>query len=235
MGKVEPMTPWLLFQLAIILFIIQWVLSKFKPQREGLDNVLAVENAFTDTRCINDNLPLLRFYPHDNPNTFRCLSVDGQTCINRQSLAIPSDYTCNDARKNVNFYLTTDGLRNVNVNKSLPISKVFNDFENIRLLPANNPLLNKNIKYLTCTPDGLKNPNHWCGQVWNTIKSECDTPRGKFGEFKPICDNLPSYIAGAQVGTNVIETNYETIAANQKTAMEQMQNARQANLKGRAK
>jgi hypothetical protein len=192
-----------------------------------------VENAFTNTRCVDDDLPLVRFYPDDTPNTFRCLTTDGTNCITRTALSVPQEYQCDNSQKNVNYFLTTDGLRNVRVNPSLPISRVFNDFENLRLLNTTDPSFNNNIKFLTCTPDGLKNPNHWCGKVWNKISSQCNTPRGKFGEYSGVCKTIPTYMNTANAGTPVQVMSAIQIAAAQKKAIANMDSARANNIRGK--
>jgi hypothetical protein len=222
------------FYIFALLFIVYKIMLHHNvyTSKEAFDGLL-VENAFSDTKCVSDDLPLVKFHPRDAPNTFRCLSVDGVNCMDRNTVGIPAAYTCNDARKNVNFYLTVDGLRNVKVNPNLPISKVFNDFENLRLLPESDGKLNKNMKYLTCNPDGLSDPNHWCGKLWNKINSQCSTPKGKYGEYQGVCKSIPQFINGGNVGAAVQVVGYETIAANQKAAVLATQNARRANPRAR--
>ncbi len=221
--------------IAILLFAAYYFFVRTEDFNNAQTTKLVVENAFSDTRCIEDNLPLVRFHPRETPNTFRCLSVDGSTCIDRNTVAVPAEYPCKDARKNVNYFLTVDGLRNAKVNPNLPISKVFNDFEKLGLLPDDHPSLNKNVKFMTCTPDGLKDENHWCGQVWNTINAQCNTPRGRFGEFAGVCKEVPNYINSGDVGTPVVEQNYTDIARNQKAAMAQTQSTRASNVRGRGR
>lgn len=214
----------------VYIFGILLIIYYFSVDKNESFQAVVVENAYSDTRCIDDKLPLIRFYPRENPNTFRCLSVDGEKCIDRNTVGVPSDYQCNDSKKNVNFYLTTDGIRNVRVNPNLPISKVFNDFENLKSNPEN---ANKNIKYMTCTPDGLKDGDHWCGKTWNTINDQCDKPKGKFGEYQSICKNLPDYLKSQDVGHPTIDESYATIAQNQKQAILATQQKRSANIRGR--
>jgi hypothetical protein len=217
------MTP---FNFVCIAFIILLLYIWFNPKQhhiEGLDAMI-VENAFTDTKCIQDDLPLIRFYKDPNStinalHTFRCLTSDGTNCIDRTTVGVPSNYACSNAKKNVNYYLSVDGIRNVRVNPNLPISKVYNDFENLRLLDTTNPKLNKNMAYLTCTADGLKDNSHWCGKVWNKINAQCNDPIGKFGEYQDICKNVPSFVQTPSKGYNVDITNYSQIAQFQKNAV----------------
>lgn len=250
------MTLQTVFQLVGLLFLLNWLFTTFKEGLQATEPpMIIVDNAFTDTKCVSDNLPLLRFHPRENPNTFRCLSVDGQNCINRNSLAIPSTIPCKDVTKycdmskasasdawctqevngqnvsikGVNNWLSKDAVRNAKANPSVPVSKAFQDYENLRSLAPNDPALNKNVKLLTCTPDGLSNPNHWCGQVWNTINSECNTPRGQHGEYKTLCDTaqgVPSFINSSRVGRDVDTIDYLQIAAAQARAVQDTQIAR---------
>jgi hypothetical protein len=204
-----------------------------KYRTENLSAV-TVENAYSDTVCVKDDLPLVRLHPRDNPRTFRCLSIDGTNCVTRNSLAVPDDYSCNNTRKNVNRYLSVDGIRNVRVNPNLPISKVFNDFENLRTLPANDPRINTNISYLTCTQEGLKDPNHWCGKLWSQIESECSGPRGRFGDYRNICIAAPQFMSTQNPSGNKIEImSSSEIAQAQKNAQSQSNNARASLLRTR--
>lgn len=222
-----------LFLLLVGIYLVFMLFSGWsKNDNEGLDAV-TVENAYTDTICVHDSLPLVKLHPRDSPKTFRCLSVDGTNCITRDSLSVPADYSCNNTKKNVNTYLSVDGMRNIKVNPNLPISKVFNDFENLRTLPSNDPKINKNIKYLTCTPDGLRDPNHWCGKLWNQVQSECSGPRGQYGDYRNICMGAPEYMTQPASGNAVDTTSFSDIATAQKAAQTQSNNARAAVIKGR--
>lgn len=198
-------------------------------QANGFDGI-AVDNAYTNTKCVKDDLPLVRFYPTANPATLRCLSVDGQNCITRQSIGVPSNYTCDDSAQNVNKYLSADGIRTVNINKTTPLAKVYYDYENLKSINLSNPTGNINVSFLTCTPDGLKNPNHWCGQTWSAINSQCSGPKGLYGEYNSICKNLPLYLNNPNVGTNVTVTNYSAISQNLQQALAAQNTARQTNV-----
>jgi hypothetical protein len=227
---------------------------------------LVVENAFSDTKCVDDALPLVKFYPRSDgqsfaPYTFRCLSIDGKECINRENLDVPKleknnkgkydGYHCTDTMvngqsvRNVNFYLSRDGLVQANPQRSKYLTgqqvgktaKAFFDFDYLTQNDAffTGPKVkvqkNTNVKYLTCTPDGLKNPDHWCGKVWNKILPQCSTERGKYGEYQTICQNVPKYMSEPNVGKDVIEMSYQDIANQQILAKAEMEKEVKKNVK----
>lgn len=210
-----------LLALIVVFFCIQYV---YKMYFEGFDGK-AVENAYSGMTCIRNDLPIVRI--QDN-KTFECLSIDGTNCLDRSSLQVPNDYVCSDGQKNVNKFLTTDGLRNVRINPTLKISQVFNDFENLRLLNDNDTKLNRNIKLMTCTPEGLQDSNHWCGKVWNHLQTtECSRKDAKFRSYRDVCKKVPEFIGSSTgSGSPVVETNYDTIARVQKAAVQATQSAR---------
>lgn len=154
----------------------------FKNIKEGLDAVV-VTNAFSNLRCISDNLPIVRLV--DN-KTFQCLSKnnnDYENCMLRSDFKIPDNVKCND----INTFLIKE-IRN----KNSPVRKVYDDLE-------------KNVNYnlLTCNQDGLTNPDHWCGQTYNYIKNEkCTSNEGKFGLWVNPCKNIPQYIDSGSSGYN---------------------------------
>lgn len=209
----------------LYIFIVLVLLFFFIDSNKETFSGTQVVNAYSDTKCIDDSLPLISF---KDAKTFQCLSVDGTNCIDRVSTGIPPEYPCSNAKKNANFYLTVDGLRNIRVNPNLPISKIYNDFENLRILPIDDPKINKNIKYLTCTANGMTDSNHWCGKLYNKIKSECEV--NKFSDYKNVCKNLPSFIsANENSDKKVLEMDYQQIADDQKRAVEYQKSIRSKN------
>lgn len=250
-----------LFVLVLILFLIYYV-SGAKQSKEMFSGLI-VENAFTDTKCVDDTLPLLKFHPRskmnetdiDAPHTFRCLSLDGTTCIDRNNLDIPaltpngkggySGYHCTNTMegdksvKNVNFYLSRDGIVQANPQRSKYLkgqqvtktAKAFFDFDYLTqpdtffTPPSVKVLQNKNVKYLTCTQDGIRNPNHWCGKIWNKIQPQCETEKGKYGEYQSICKNVPKFLSTTSQtpGVFVTEMSSDEISTNQKLAREEQQ------------
>lgn len=243
-----------LFAILVATYYLFWKSGRVREMFSGL----VVENAFSDTRCVDDALPLVKFHPRPDgqvfaPHTFRCLSIDGKNCITRDSLKVPKlgknsrgrydGYHCTNTMvegqsvRNVNFYLSRDGLVQTNPQRShylagRPVSETAKAFFDFDYLTQQDDFFdgsrvkvqkNKNIKYLTCTPDGLKNPNHWCGQIWNNISPQCSTERGKFGEYQAICKNVPVYMAGTNVGSDVTEMSYLDIANKQTLAKAEMQ------------
>lgn len=208
----------------IYIFIIILILFFVYDNNKETFNGTQVINAYSDTKCIDDTLPLVSY---KDAKTFQCLSIDGINCIDRNSVGIPQEYPCSNAKKNANFYLSVDGLRNIRVNPDLNISKIYNDFENLRILPLDDPKVNKNIKFLTCTGQGLSDSSHWCGKLWNKVKSDCDLPIGKFGEYKNLCKNIPTFItANENNDKKVLEMDYQQIANDQKQAVEYQKSIR---------
>lgn len=208
----------------VYIFIIILLLFFVYDNNKETFNGTQVINAYSDTKCIDDTLPLVSY---KDAKTFQCLSIDGTNCIDRNSVGIPQEYPCSNAKKNANFYLSVDGLRNIRVNPDLNISKIYNDFENLRILPLDDPKVNKNIKFLTCTGQGLSDSSHWCGKLWNKVKSECELPIGKFGEYKNLCKNIPIFINNNENSDKkVLEMDYQQIANDQKQAVEYQKSIR---------
>jgi hypothetical protein len=170
--------------LTICLFVFYFLLTKTK---EGLDAVM-VTNAFSDLRCIDDNLPIVRLI--DNKSV-QCLSKsqgNTQDCMMRGDLAIPNDVKCND----INTYLVKE-IRN----KNSPVRTVYDKLE-------------RDVDYnlLTCNPDGLNNTSHWCGKIYDNIKKEkCTSNEGKFGVWVNPCKQMPEYAALPPAGSSLLTTN----------------------------
>ena len=159
--------------LTLSLFFLYYIITK---GRETLDAVI-VTNAFSDLRCVSDKenntLPIIRVI--DN-KTFQCLSKnkdDTTNCMIKDDFKIPNNISCNF----VNQYLSKDGVRN----KTLPTRGVFDTLEST-----------VNYNLLTCTQDGLKDPNHWCGKLYKTVLDEkCPSTEGKFGVWANPCKQMP--------------------------------------------
>jgi len=186
-----------LFILLCLLFTIQYFLLH---NQENLEAVIQT-NAFSDLRCIDDSQPIIRFI---NSETVQCLSKDGSNCLFRKDFGISDDVKCND----INTHLVKE-IRNINSGPR----KVFDDLEQ-----------NTNYNLLTCTPDGMNNPNHWCGSMFNTISNKkCIDANGKpttesrFGYLKDPCSKIPIFSKSTPIGANFnITTSQEIIAAKQK-------------------
>jgi hypothetical protein len=186
-----------LFIILCLLFVIQYSLLH---TQENLEAVIQT-NSFSDLRCIDDSQPIVRFV---NAETVQCLSKDGSNCLLRKDFGISDNVKCND----INTHLVKE-IRNINSGPR----KVFDDLEQ-----------NTNYNLLTCTPDGMNNPNHWCGSMFNTIlNKKCidangkPTPESRFGYLKNPCSKIPIFSKYAPVGTNFnITTRSEILEAKQK-------------------
>ena len=101
-------------------------------------------------------------------------------------------------------------------NRNAPERKVFDRLE--ADLPYN---------LLTCYPDGLKNPDHWCGKLNKKIQDEkCKSNEGKFGFWKTPCEKMPEYISSEPQGKNLLITTPNDIRASRQAAQKQTQSAR---------
>lgn len=183
-----------IFDLVSIIVILILVFILFFGGRESLNAIIA-GNAFTDLRCIDNSQPIVRII---DSKTFQCLSKDGTNCLKRDDYGIPPNINCRD----INGFL----VKSIRDMKSSS-RKVFDELEN-----------KTNYNLLTCTPDGLNNENHWCGQMWKDIRdNRCQTPDGKFGFLSSPCKQMPEYINSADVGQNTsIITSSEIIASKQR-------------------
>lgn len=207
----------------LFLVAVMFTLYVLFARREPFDQV-NVQNAFSGLKCIGDDLPLVRYVKDDS--SFQCISHDGTNCVDRQYLGIPKQYSCYESANNVNKYLSADGIRTVNVDKTTPLAMVYDDFE--RLSKGDN--LSSNIKYFTCTPDGLSNKNHWCGKVWNKIDTaECSKPEVEYNQFANVCKNVRLFVKQPKLGKDVDVTSAEEIADAQLAAVRLTQSTRASN------
>lgn len=174
--------------LTICLFVFYYILNY---KKEGLDAVM-VTNAFSDLRCLSNNLPIVRII--DN-KTLQCLSKsedDTTNCLTRTDLAINPSVKCND----INTHLVKE-IRN----KNSPVRKVYDKLER-----------EVNYNLLTCNPDGLNDGNHWCGQLYNVVKNEkCTSNEGKFGLWVNPCKQMPEYAELPGKGVNTFTTTRSQI------------------------
>lgn len=177
--------------LVVVLFVLYNLFSK---KKETLDAVIA-GNAFSDLRCLDDSKPIVRIV---DSKTLQCLSKDGSNCLTRQDFGVPDTVPC----KEINSFLVKS-IRDM----QSPSRKVFNELESTN-----------NYNLLTCNPDGFKNPNHWCGQMWNDLKdNKCQSSDGKFGYLSTPCKKMPEYANSENVGQNTsVITSSQIIESKQK-------------------
>lgn len=154
--------------IGVLFFIglIYWWFFKI----ELLDATVST-NPFSDLRCIDDSLPIIRIL--DN-KTFQCLSKDNSNCMLKSDFKIPETVKCGD----VNTTLVKE-IRN----RNSPITKIYSDLDQ-----------NVNYSLLTCNPQGLNNEDHWCGQLWSNIKDRCNKPEGKYGFLSSPCKQIPAFL-----------------------------------------
>jgi hypothetical protein len=88
----------------------------FITTKEGNSNtppetIYGSENAYTNINCINESLPVFKI----NPSGLFCLSstANEQNCYKYSDFNVPTDYTCTNSRKDLNNYLSKDGLRDI--------------------------------------------------------------------------------------------------------------------------
>ena len=166
----------------IILFLAVVYFLFFRIEK--LDATVST-NPFSDLRCIDDSLPIVRII--DN-KTFQCLTKDNKNCMGRNDFNIPNDIKCGE----INTTLVKE-IRN----KNSPITKVYNDLDS-----------NTNYSLLTCNPNGIKSSDHWCGKIWSNIKDKCDKPEGKYGFLSSPCKQIPTYLSS---GTGQQQDNVDII------------------------
>lgn len=221
------MTPMLTILTVAVLAIAAYGL--FYSMRETFMGV-KVANAFSNMQCIKDGLPLVSFVSDNvqpSSSTLQCLSLDGNSCLDRFQLNIPAAIPCANDSRNVNTFLSTDAVRNVRINPTVATSKVFNAFERIPNVQPNDsdfPTVSK-MKYFVCTPKGLQNKDHWCGGLWNEVKGHCQSNR--FSRYKNHCENISRFIeTGPASDDDVEEIGFSKIASLQKVAKEETQSTR---------
>jgi hypothetical protein len=169
-------TIYILVGVFIIAFVYWWFF-----RMESLDATVST-NPFSDLRCIGDNLPIVRIL--DN-KTFQCLSRDNTNCMMRSDFNLSDNVKCGD----VNTTLVKE-IRN----KNSPVTRVYKDLDQ-----------NTNYSLLTCNPQGLNNPDHWCGKLWSNIKDRCNKPEGKYGALSSPCKQIPLFLASSEKNTTDVD------------------------------
>lgn len=173
--------------ITVVLFVFYYLFNK----KEHLDAVV-VTNAFSDLRCISDELPIVRLI--DN-KAVQCLSKRGddtQNCMMRSDFGIASNIKCND----INTHLVKQ-IRD----KNSPVTKVYNNLES-----------NVDYNLLTCNPEAMNDSSHWCGKIYNNVKNvKCPSNEGKFGFWVNPCKQMPEYASGTPKGSLTSIVNKEQI------------------------
>lgn len=206
----------------IIFVIVLFALYTLLKNKETFLGDVVI-NAYSDMHCIEDDQPLVRLFPRNQPTTFQCLSTTGtgDGCIKRSTINVPSNYACKGSARNVNLFLSRDGIRQVNLpqTRNAPFGKVYWEFENLRTnSKPRDPSMN--LSLVTCTPKGLlSGDNHWCGQLWKTVEPICEKQKFEQGIFSSLCDNVKNELSKAnEHTTNEIVTSANNIAALQMRA-----------------
>lgn len=173
--------------LTVVLFIFYYLLNK----KEHLDAVV-VTNAFSDLRCVSDDLPIVRLI--DNKSV-QCLSKsenDTENCMMRSDFAIGSNIKCND----INTHLVKQ-IRD----KNSPVTKVYNNLES-----------KTDYNLLTCNPEAMNDSSHWCGKIYNVVKNDkCNSNEGKYGLWVNPCKQMPEYAASTPKGSKTLIVNKSQI------------------------
>ena len=175
--------------LTVVLCVFYYLLNQDK--KEHLDAVV-VTNAFSDLRCISDDLPIVRLI--DNKSV-QCLSKsesDTENCMMRSDFSINSNIKCND----INTHLVKQ-IRD----KNSPVTKVYNNLES-----------NTNYNLLTCNPEAMNDSSHWCGKIYNVVKNDkCNSNEGKYGLWVNPCKQMPEYAASTPKGSKTLIVNKSQI------------------------
>jgi len=150
----------ILFYVIVILIIIYFVSSRF----EGFNNnVVGVENAYTNIHCINEDLPVIKIAPKLDGVSCLSKTANENDCYKYGDFSVPSEYQCTNSSKDLNNYLSKDGLRN----KSTKARSIFDN------------LMSSGYYNHTCNDTSIKDASHWCGKIYNAIQTRCDA-KNKF-------------------------------------------------------
>ena len=146
------------FYVIIILIIIHFVLTSFEGVENIMpDTVVGVENAYTNIHCINENLPIIKI--GTKLDRVSCLSktANENDCYKYSDFSVPSGYQCTNSSKDLNNYLSKDGLRD----KSTKARSLFDN------------LMTSGYYNHTCNDASIKDASHWCGKIYNAIQTRC--------------------------------------------------------------
>lgn len=169
----------------VLLFIVIYIVFIHNTINENFTRVIntsaaSVDNYFTDLQCINPDLPITRFR---QGNTLEYYSLDGSNPMMMSDFGVPSNVQCfkdkSDRSRNPDFnkYISSDGIRN----RSSTSFKLFNDLSK-NVYP--------NYQAINCTPNGLNDPNHTCGKLFNAlINHPTYCPKEDFAK-NPDCTNI---------------------------------------------
>lgn len=166
--------------LIIIYFLFVHNIISENFTREINTAAASVDNYFTDLQCLDPDLPIARFR---QGNTIEYYSLDGSKPIMMTDFNVPNNVKCfkdkSDKSNNPDFnkYISTEGLRN----KSSNTFKLFTD-------------LGKNVypnyQAINCTANGLNDPNHICGKLFNSLINNTNyCPKEEFAK-NPDCKNI---------------------------------------------
>ena len=145
-----------LIYLVVIFFVLNFLFTDKKDKLENTEQpqtIFAMENAYTNIHCVREDLPLVKL----RTNSIACLSKDGSNCFSRSDLQVPAEYACTDSRDSVNNYLSKDGIRD----KSKYSRTVFDN------------LMSGGYHNIECDYTALRDPNHWCGKVYQAVQDRC--------------------------------------------------------------
>lgn len=177
-------------------FIIIYYLTKNNNEkftREINTTAASVDNYFTDLQCIDSTLPIARFR---QGNTLEYYSLDGNNPMMMSDFGVPGNVTCfkeatqipSENSLDFNKYISTDGIRNKNSSSYKLFDKLGKN-------------VYPNYQAINCTPNGLNNPNHTCGKLYNSlINNTTFCPLEEFSK-NPDCTSIQNNKAKAS-GTN---------------------------------
>jgi hypothetical protein len=104
--------------------------------------------------------------------------------------------TTNNKCVQFNKYITQDAIRN----PKEPPNSIFRELDSNQ---------NPNHKYFTCTQAGLKDPEHWCGKVYNTLKDTVckkrDILQGPL--FTSVCKDVDTFSKTESANTEPVTVN----------------------------
>jgi hypothetical protein len=184
----------------IVIYFVFMTKSTEKFTREINTAAATVDNYFTDLQCIDPTLPIARFR---QGNTLEYYSLDGTNPMMMSDFGVPNNVVCfkdkSDRSRNPDFntYISKDGVRN----RSSGSYKLFKDLGQNKY---------PNYQAINCTPNGLNDPNHPCGKLFNALTSHPTyCPTEEFAK-NPDCTNIQdnkSKATGIDNPVNMISYN----------------------------